>query len=94
VVLISFSILSSKISEYINFLVSLHTQTEPRKGSDLVTKQAGFSLHAGIACKSITETICGTCGVRIEFDFPSYWWSSSRGKVTTIGFARCFPLSF
>lgn len=26
--------------------------TQPRKGSDLVTKQAGFSLHDGIACKS------------------------------------------
>ena len=27
-------------------------RNESRKGDDLVTKQAGFSLHAGIACKS------------------------------------------
>ena len=33
-------------------LQTVPVRTEPRKGSDLVTKQAGFSLHAGIACKS------------------------------------------
>lgn len=33
-------------------LQAVPVRTEPRKGSDLVTKQAGFSLHAGIACKS------------------------------------------
>ena len=27
-------------------------RTEQRKGDDLVSRQAGFSLHAGIACKS------------------------------------------
>ena len=27
-------------------------RTESRKGDDLVSKQAGFSVHAGIACKS------------------------------------------
>jgi hypothetical protein len=26
--------------------------TEPRKGDNLVSQQAGFSLHAGIACTS------------------------------------------
>jgi hypothetical protein len=26
--------------------------TEQRRGDDLVSQQAGFSLHAGIACKS------------------------------------------
>ena len=33
-------------------LQTVPVRTEPNKGSDLVTKQAGFSLHAGIACKS------------------------------------------
>jgi hypothetical protein len=33
-------------------LQTVPVRTEPRKGGDLVTKQAGFSLHAGIACKS------------------------------------------
>jgi len=33
-------------------LQTVPVRTESRKGSDLVTKQAGFSLHAGIACKS------------------------------------------
>jgi len=33
-------------------LQTVPVRTEQRKGSDLVTKQAGFSLHAGIASKS------------------------------------------
>ena len=33
-------------------LQTVPVRTEQRKGDDLVTKQAGFSLHAGIACKS------------------------------------------
>ena len=33
-------------------LQTVPVRTEQIKGDDLVTKQAGFSLHAGIACKS------------------------------------------
>ena len=33
-------------------LQTVPVRTESRKGDDLVSKQAGFSLHAGIACKS------------------------------------------
>jgi hypothetical protein len=33
-------------------LQTVPVRTESRKGEDLVSKQAGFSLHAGIACKS------------------------------------------
>ena len=33
-------------------LQTVPVRTEQRKGDDLVTRQAGFSLHAGIACKS------------------------------------------
>ena len=33
-------------------LQTVPVRTESGKGDDLVTKQAGFSLHAGIACKS------------------------------------------
>ena len=33
-------------------LQTVPVRTEQRRGDDLVTKQAGFSLHAGIACKS------------------------------------------
>ena len=33
-------------------LQTVPVRTEQLKGDDLVTKQAGFSLHAGIACKS------------------------------------------
>jgi len=33
-------------------LQTVSVRTESRKGDDLVSKQAGFSLHAGIACKS------------------------------------------
>ena len=33
-------------------LPTVPVRTEQRRGDDLVTKQAGFSLHAGIACKS------------------------------------------
>ena len=33
-------------------LQTVPVRTEQRKGDDLVSKQAGFSLHAGIACKS------------------------------------------
>ena len=33
-------------------LQTVPVRTEQRKGDDLVTKQAGFSLHAGIACKA------------------------------------------
>ncbi|XOV85809.1 MAG: transposase [Pseudomonadota bacterium] len=33
-------------------LQTVPVRTEPRKRDDLVTKQSGFSLHAGIACKS------------------------------------------
>ena len=33
-------------------LQTVPVTTEPRKDDDLVSKQAGFSLHAGIACKS------------------------------------------
>jgi hypothetical protein len=33
-------------------LQTVPVRTEQRKGDDLVSQQAGFSLHAGIACKS------------------------------------------
>jgi hypothetical protein len=33
-------------------LQTVQVRTEQRKGDDLVSQQAGFSLHAGIACKS------------------------------------------
>ena len=33
-------------------LQTVPVKTEQRRGDDLVAKQAGFSLHAGIACKS------------------------------------------
>ena len=33
-------------------LQTVPVRTEQRKGEDLVARQAGFSLHAGIACKS------------------------------------------
>ena len=33
-------------------LQTVRVTKEPRKDDDLVSKQAGFSLHAGIACKS------------------------------------------
>jgi hypothetical protein len=33
-------------------LQTVPVKTESRKDDDLVSKQAGFSLHAGIACKS------------------------------------------
>ena len=37
-------------------LQTVPVRTEQRKGDDLITKQAGFSLHAGIACKSHQRT--------------------------------------
>jgi len=33
-------------------LQTVPARTEQKRGDDLVAKQAGFSLHAGIACKS------------------------------------------
>ena len=33
-------------------LQTVPVRTEQRKGDDLVSQQAGFTLHAGIACKS------------------------------------------
>ena len=72
-------------------LQTVPVRTEQRRGDDLVTKQAGFSLHAGIACKSNQRkklerlwlgapagTLRGQLLRRSAFPLPTTATSSSR----------------